>query len=125
MNGQQLADIGIETARQHAEAVTTSWTELVMARLEAWAPRQHEPFALEDFRFHIERHFEELIPPSPNAWGVIGRLGVSRGILKPTREYRSARSPGTHGHPVPTYTAAQKQNPATAPTVPGLSNAHV
>lgn len=125
MIGQRLADVGIETARQHAEVVTTNWTELVLARLEAWAARQRESFALEDFRFHIERHFEELIPPSPNAWGAISRLGVSRGILKPTREYRPARSPGTHGHPVRTYTATQKQNPATAPTVPGLSTAHI
>jgi len=107
MNGQQLADIGIETARQHAEAITPSWTELVLTRLEAWVSRQREPFALEDFRFHIEQYFEELVPPSPNAWGAISRLGVNRGIIRPTREYRPARSPGTHGHPVRTYTGGE------------------
>jgi len=108
MNGQHLADIGIETARQHAEAFTLNWTEQVLACLEEWAPRQREPFAFEDFRFHIVACHEDLLPPSPNAWGAISRLGIALGLLKPTGEFRPARSPGTHGHPVRVFVGGQR-----------------
>jgi len=104
MNGQQLADIGIETARQHAEAVTLNWTEQVLACLEGWAPRQRVPFAFEDFRFFITQNREDLIPPTSKAWGAISRIGIRRGILQPTGHFRPARSPGTHGHLVRTFT---------------------
>jgi len=108
MNGQQLADIGIEAARQHAEAFTLNWTEQVLACLEDWAPRQREPFAFEDFRFYINTHHDDLMPPTSKAWGSISRLGVSRGILRPTGEFRPARSPGTHGHPVRVFVGGRR-----------------
>jgi len=107
MNGQHLADIGIETARQHAEAVTLNWTEQVLACLEDWAPQQKRPFAFEDFRFYITEHREDLIPPTSKAWGSISRVGVARGILRFTGRFQPARSPGTHGHPVRTFTGGR------------------
>lgn len=100
MNGQILADIGIQTARQHAEVVTTNWTESILSCLEDWAEARRHPFALEDFRAWIEENRVDLIPPSPQAWGSVSRIGMSRKIIRWTRTYRPARSPATRGHPV-------------------------
>ena len=103
MRGQQLADLGIQQAQEHAHAVIPDWTARVLDRLEWWSRTRSGVFAIEDFRVYIAAHHPELLPPSSNAWGAIGRVAVSRKIIKPfgTRPAKSAR---THGHPVRTFT---------------------
>jgi hypothetical protein len=107
MNGHQLAEIGIERARQTAEAQCTNWTDRIMAELRFWLA-VHAPteFAIEDFRAHVEEYEPELIPASTNAWGSVALSGVRRGIIKNTGRRRPARSRATHAHQVPVYVRA-------------------
>src|SRR5690606_25283727 len=99
MNGQQLADTGIERARSHAEAEIPDWTDRILLCLESWALTQNSPFAIEDFREWVCSNRPDLIPPSPNAWGALGRTAIRREIIQFTG-YRAARSLATRGHPV-------------------------
>lgn len=105
MNGQQLADIGIEQARSHAERKISDWTEQIMDCLEKWAAIQTRPFAIEDFRNWIIHNRIDLIPPSHQAWGSVGRMANHRGIVR-MHGYRTAKSGATRGHPVRTYVRA-------------------
>lgn len=99
MNGQQLAEKGISQARDHAHAVIPDWTEQILSCLETWAAEQIRPFAMEDFREWVIHNRIDLIPPSHQAWGALGRTAINRGVIKHVG-YRPARSALTRGHPV-------------------------
>ena len=99
MNGQQRAEQGMARAQDHAHSVIPGWTEQVLAAFRAWMIRQRKPFAVEDFRLWVEENKPELVPPSHQAWGTVGRLAISRGMVKHVG-WRPARSPATNSHPV-------------------------
>lgn len=98
-NGRQLADAGIALAQQHADATVVAWSERIMGAFESWLMLQDAAFAIEDFRAHIEARHPALVPPSPNAWGAVGRMAVNRGLVR-FIGYRPARSAATRNHPV-------------------------
>lgn len=98
-SGRQLADTGIALAQDHADAEIVAWSDRIMAAFESWLLCQDAAFAIEDFRDHIKRHQPCLMPPSPNAWGAVGRMAVRRGLVK-FIGYRPARSAATRNHPV-------------------------
>lgn len=104
-NGRQLADAGIALAQQHADATVVAWSERIMGAFESWLMLQDAAFAIEDFRAHIEARRPELIPPSPNAWGAVGRMAVNRGLVR-FIGYRPARSVATRNHPVRVFRRA-------------------
>lgn len=107
-SGRQLADSGIALAQQHADATVSAWSERIMLEFDAWLMNQDTAFAVEDFRAHIEVRRPELIPPSPNAWGAVGRrppaaawwrllVTAPRAALLPAIT-RSVYSGGLHEH---------------------------
>lgn len=105
MNGHQLADIGIEQARAHAHAAVPDWTDRILECLDVWASEQTRPFAMEDFREWVIYNRIDLIPPSHQAWGALGRTAINRRVIK-HMGYRPARSALTRGHPVRVFVRA-------------------
>ncbi len=103
--GKQLADDGIALAKSHAEFVTPKWGDLIMAEFETWVKRQDTRFAIENFRMHVEENRPDLLPPTPNAWGSVGRMARLRGLVKHVG-YRPAMSSATRGHPVKIFVRA-------------------
>ncbi len=60
-------------------------------------------FAIEDLRANAAA-CELAAPHSSNVWGSMPRVLINAGLpIEPTGEYRKARSPETHAHPVALY----------------------
>lgn len=60
-------------------------------------------FAIEDLRANAAA-CELSAPHSSNVWGSMPRVLINAGLpIEPTGEYRKARSPETHAHPVALY----------------------
>lgn len=60
-------------------------------------------FAIEDLRANAAA-CELAAPHSSNVWGSMPRVLMNAGLpIEPTGEYRKARSPETHAHPVALY----------------------
>lgn len=99
--GNQLKEEGQALALEHAGA---PWAERAMGLLRRFCGSAfaRRPFAFEDFRaWATAQGLED--PPSPNAWGGLPRIAIRDGLMHPTGEYRPARSPMTHAHPVRLY----------------------
>jgi len=102
--GKQLKEEGQALALEHAGR---PWAEQAVELLTVFCfsgPGRKRPFALEDFRmWALAQGLPE--PASPNAWGALPRIGIRDNLMRATGQYRAARSPLTHAHPVMTYTA--------------------
>lgn len=100
-----------ESARRKAEgrlvAITNAgaWREAVIAEASAWCKAQRarglRTVTIEEFRAQAK-----VQPESHKAWGVLPRLLVAAGMLRPLIDahgepvYKRAASPKTHAHPV-------------------------
>ncbi|MGG4604320.1 hypothetical protein ACLPHM_05950 [Paenalcaligenes sp. Me131] len=105
LTGKQLADEGIALAQSHAEFVTPNWGERIMSLFEAWVRKQDEQFTITHFRLYVAEHHPDLVPPSSNAWGAVGRLAQRRGLVRITGSMPSICR-YTKGHSVRTYVRA-------------------
>lgn len=103
--GRQLADAGIALAHDRADNEIDGWSDRIMAAFESWLQGQDGRFAIEDFRAHIERGLPDLVPPSHQAWGAVGRMARLRNLVRFVG-YRPARSRATRNHPVRVFVRA-------------------
>lgn len=61
--------------------------------------KHNKIFAIEDFRrVHVEYGVPE--PEHHNSWGALAATAQKEELIRPTGEYRPARSSRTHGHRV-------------------------
>ncbi len=104
-SGRQLAKAGIAQAQDHADAEIVAWSDRIMSAFESWLLCQDTAFAIEDFRDFIKHRKPELMPPSSNAWGAVGRMASRRGLVE-WIGYRPARSAATRNHPVRVFRRA-------------------
>lgn len=93
---------GIPQPHDDAQRQQENWPVLILREYKNWVALQYLPFAIEDFRYYIALRKPELLPSSPNAWGFLGRAGLSQGMVEHVG-YRRACSPKTHGHRVMTF----------------------
>lgn len=93
--GMQLA---LEAEKQEWVKRFTFLAKTYLTSLEVGAR-----FALEDLRANAAA-CELAAPHSSNVWGSMPRVLINAGLpIEPTGEYRKARSPETHAHPVALY----------------------
>lgn len=74
------------------------FSELAMVAMRSFP----DPTATgEDVRRHVTRMVGE--PHHHNAWGAVIMMGVRRGVLAPTGEYRAMTSKKSHARKTPVY----------------------
>jgi hypothetical protein len=99
----------IVVPQDEAQRQKKNWSVHIMREYQNWVAVQRLPFAIEDFRHYISLRKPELLPSSPNAWGFLGRAGLSLGVVEHVG-YRRACSPKTHGHRVMIFGALPDHN---------------
>lgn len=71
-------------------------------------------FAMEDFRAYADA-CNHPSPHKHNVWGALPSVFLKAGArIKKTDSYRKAKSPRTHGHPVPLWEVLQPNATETA-----------
>lgn len=102
--GQTLKERGIALALDHAG---DRWRDSALEKVREFcaSPRPliyGGIFAFEDIRgWALDQGL--AAPPSSKAWGGIAQAAVNAGVLRFTGQYKAAKSPQTHGHPVKLY----------------------
>jgi len=100
MSGPALRDRGMQRAVDNAEQVSPRWTIETIGALKLFC----EDMKAEGTRTFVMENFRatqyKRKPASPNVWGSISLIAARLGIIRWTGEYRNAKSPKTHAHPV-------------------------
>lgn len=103
VSAQQLADDGMATAIEHADAVLPGWGEHAYEMLVGYALNNFE-FMTEDARVWAHRHGLPT-PPDGRAWGAVTLRAVKAGIISCDR-YQKTRIPPAHSTPRPVWRSA-------------------
>lgn len=98
-------DAGIETAIDHADAVTPKWSETAYAFLEGYA-LTHETFTSEDVREASAGTVPE--PPNLRAWGGVF-MRAARNRITSRAGYDTARDPRVHCNVVTVWRSERYQ----------------
>lgn len=107
-SGLQLKDEGMQAV---LEAAAERWRASVLAGIRAWARDVATPgteYAFEEIREHLRSNGISE-PHHHNAWGAMASKAVRERLIKPTGNYRKAKSPATRGHPVQTYVVVTQE----------------
>ena len=91
--GKTAKEAGIERASRGAGS---DWIDQGVNSLVGYL-RKNGPAPIEQWRDWYLRNGGQA-PVSHKAWGALTNAAVKRGLIKPTGQYRPARSIKTHGH---------------------------
>jgi len=91
----ELAEIGIKTAADNANAVCSEWSLQAYQYFTEWLETHSEEFKTEDIR---NKYKDEgfASPPSERAWGSITRRAARAGLIKRVG-YAPTQNPTAHG----------------------------
>jgi len=96
VKGEQLAEIGMQQAVDHAEEVFENWGDEALAFVRKYVSYTKDPFMAEDVRMASLQVVPE--PPTKRAWGLIMRRAAQANLISRVG-YRKVTNRRAHGTP--------------------------
>lgn len=96
LNGQGLAQVGMQQAVDHAEEVHDNWADKAFGFLKKYVGYTKTPFMTEDVRMASLQVVPE--PPTKRAWGMV-IVRAKRAKLIRHVGYKAVSNPRAHGTP--------------------------
>ena len=95
MDAQLGLDLRDQGMVRTLAAEREEWLENAIVALRSFASHCPKGFTIEEFRAAFRHE-----PHSHKVWGALTTVAAKRGVIVATGQYRKAKSPGTHAHPV-------------------------